>query len=343
MNQRWRRQMSRLGVAVLVGGLFAAMAGAQTPKPPATSPAQVSHPAPDTSKVEAPRPADKVVLKVGDQQFTAADINLLISSLPPQTQQAIASRGKRELGDWYTRVVLLSQQARLHHLDQSPDFLHRLAIQRTLLEAQAAGEEMNKHVKTTPEEVQQYYNTHSSDYTQITLRQFIVRKRPAGQVGDPAHPNASTAQGLTPEEAKKQAEAIRQELAAGADINKIMGDFNKSGDVIIEREPRTVRRGAMRPDMEKVAFALKDGEVSEPIDVPQALVLFQVTAHDQVDLKTAAPDIEKILQQQKMQAVMDALKKKTAPWMDESYFTGASKPAEGPALPAPIVNVPPKP
>ena len=103
----------------------------------------------------------------------------------------------------------------------------------------------------------------------------------------------STGPGLSPEEAKTRAEAIRKELAAGTDIKKVMEDFKAPGDVIIEAEPRKIRRGGMRPEMEKVAFALKDGEISEPVDLPQALVFFQVTGHSHVDLKDVTPEIEK--------------------------------------------------
>jgi len=171
------------------------------------------------------------------------------------------------------------------------------------------------------------------------VRQFVIRKK----VADPAHPTASTAQGLAPEDAKARAEAIRKELVAGTDIKKVKEDFKGSGDVIIEAEPRTVRRGSMRPDMEKVAFALKDGEVSEPVDVSQALVFFQVTAHSRVELKAVTPDIEKILRQQKVDAALETVKKSTTLWMDEQYFAGPPKPVEAPTPGAPIGNAPPKP
>jgi parvulin-like peptidyl-prolyl isomerase len=292
--------------------------------------------------VEIPEPPDKVVLKVGDQQFTKADIDFLIENLPPQAQQAIAAKGKKPLGEQYALVVMLSQQAHLHHLDQTPAFVRKLALQKEQLEAQAAFEEINQQTKVSPEELQQYYTAHAADYDEITVRQFVIRKKAAEPKADPAHPTASTSLGLSPEEAKARAEAIRKELVAGTDIKKVMEDF-KAPDVIIEAEPRTIRRGGMRPDMEKVAFALKDGEVSEPVDVPQALVFFQVTGHSHKDLKAVTPDIEKALRPPKVDAALDAVKKNANVWMDEQYFGAPPKPVEGPTLGAPVVKVPPKP
>jgi parvulin-like peptidyl-prolyl isomerase len=283
-----------------------------------------------------------VVLKVGDQQFTKADIDFLVENLPPQAQQALATKGKKPLGDQYALVVMLSQQAHLHHLDQTPAFVRKLALQKEQLEAQAAFEEINQQTKVTPEELQQYYTAHAADYDEITVRQFVIRKKAAEPKADPAHPTASTVPGLAPEEAKARAEAIRKEVVAGTDIKKVMEDF-KAPDVIIEAEPRTVRRGGLPPEMEKVAFALKDGEVSEPADFHQSLLLVQVTGHSHLDLKDVTPEIEKSLRPQKMNAALDAVKKNANVWMDEQYFAAPPKPVEGPTLGAPAVKIPPKP
>jgi parvulin-like peptidyl-prolyl isomerase len=284
-----------------------------------------------------------VVLKVGDQQFTKADIDRLILDLAPQTQRTIAAQGKRPLGDQYALYVMLSRQAQLHHLDQTPDFLHKIAVQKLMLEAQAASEEIAQKVVVTPDDIQQYYTAHAADYDEIMVRQIVVRKKIADPQAGPEHPAASAGTGLAPEEAKARAEAIRKELAGGADIKKVMEEFKASGDVIIDAEPRKVRRGGMRPEMEKVAFALKDGEVSEPVDVPQALISFQVTGHSHVELKDTTQEIEKNLRQQKVDAALAEIKKNTTVWMDEQYFGAPPKPSGGPTLGAPVVKLPPKP
>ena len=345
MDQTCSRHVSRLLFALLLSGLVTGVARAQAPQsPPATrNPAARPTPAaslPEGPTVSTPEPADKVVLKVGDQQFTKADIDFLIESLAPQAQQTIAVKGRKSLGDQYAIIVMLSQRAQLHHLDQTPAFVHKLAFEKQQLEAQT---EIDQQAKVTPEEVQQYFTAHAADYDEITVRQFVVRKKAAEPKTDPAHPTASTSTGLSPEEAKTRAEAIRKELAAGTDIKKVMDDFKATGDVIIDAEPRKVRRGGMRPDMEKVAFALKDGEVSEPVDVPQAVVFFQVTKHSHSDVKEVTPEIEKSLQKQKVDAALEGVKKSTTVWMDDRYFTAPPAAKEVPTLGPPDVKTPPKP
>jgi len=241
---------------------------------------------------------------------------------------------------------MLAQQARLHKLDQTPDFIRALAIQKLQLEAQAAFEEINKQSSVTPEEINQYYTAHSADYDEMTVRQFVVRVKPPGPPASQANLTAP-AQGLTAEEAKARAEAIRKELAAGTDIKKVVEDFKKPGEVDIDPEPRKFRRIGLPPNLEKVVFALKDGEVSEPVEVPQAIVFFQATGHSHVDIKEVSPDIEKKVQREKVDAAMAEVKKNSNVWMDDQYFAGPPKPPAGPpagpTLGAPSLKTPPKP
>jgi parvulin-like peptidyl-prolyl isomerase len=282
-------------VVLALSGFVTGIARAQTPTPPAAAPGATGAPPAAASKpagpsLETPEAADKVVLKVGDQQFTKADIDAVIQSLNPQAQRAIAAQGKKSLGDQFATVVMLAQQAHLHHLDQSPEFIHKLELQKQQLEAQAAYDEIHQHASVSPEEINKYYTEHSAQYDEILVRQFVIRKKAVDAKADPTHPTPAS-QGLAADEAKTRAEAIRKEVAAGTDIKKVIEDFKAPGEVTIEAEPRKVRRGGMRPEMEKVAFALKDGEVSEPVDIPQALIFFQVTGHSHVDLKDVTPEI----------------------------------------------------
>jgi parvulin-like peptidyl-prolyl isomerase len=349
MDQTSSRRTRRLLIALLLSGLVTGVARAQAPKPPAASSTPAAGQAAGANQspgltFETPEPPDKVVLKVGDKQFTKADIDSLIESLPPQAQRSIATQGRKPLGDQYALYVMLSQQAHLHHLDLTPEFVHKLAIQKLLLEAQAANEEIVQQAKVTPEDIQQYYTAHAPDYDEIMVRQIFIRVKAADPKADPAHPAPPTSPGVAPEEAKTRAEAIRKELLAGTDIKKVMDDFKAPGDVIIDAEPRKVRRGTMRnPEMEKAAFGLKDGEVSEPVPFPQALVFFQVTGHSHLELKDVSADIEKTLKQDKINAAMAELKKSANLWMDEQYFAPPPKEKEGPSLGAPTLKSPPKP
>ena len=242
-----RLSLNVLGVLIF-SGLVTGVLWAQAPTPPAAPPTPAISPAPAPPAPPAVSPAPavnkpseptlqvaeppaKVVLKVGGQEFTKGDIDALIQSLPPQAQRAIANQGKKALGDQYALYVMLSQQAILRHLDQTPEFVQKLAVQKLVLEAQAAGEEINHTATVTPEEVQQYYTAHAADYDEIMVRQFVVRKKPAEAKTDPTHPAPLATPGLPPEEAKARAEALRKAVVGGTDIKKVMDDFKAPGTV----------------------------------------------------------------------------------------------------------------
>jgi hypothetical protein len=324
---------SRLLTGLIVSALLAGIARAQAPAAPAGgAPAAVTKPAAPVA--QPPESPDKVVLKVGDERYTKADLDFLIDNMNAQAQRTLATQGRKPLGDQFATLVELSQQARSHHLDQTPAFEHKLAVQKQQLLAQAGYDEIVQQAKVSPEEVREYYLGHPSEFDQVMMRQFVVRKRAA---------NAPSGPGLPPEEAKSRAEAIRKAVVAGTDVKKVMEDFKAPGDVIIEPEPHNARRGGMRPEVEKAVFTLKDGEVSEILDVAQALVFFQVTGHSTAELTDVSTQIEQTLQKQKVDAAMTDLKKKTVVWMDDQYFAAPLNPPAGAGPSAPASQNPAKP
>jgi parvulin-like peptidyl-prolyl isomerase len=344
MDQMYLRNALRLFIALLAVGLIPQFAVAQapnTPSSPSNTTAAPANPAanPAGPTMQTPESPDKVVLKVGTQQFTKADIDNFIAHLDPRTQSALAARGKRYLGDQYALVVLLSQRAQAHHLDERPDFIQQLAYQQQQIKqqmlAKAAFDEISEEAKVGPDDIQKFYDAHTTDFDQITVRQILVRVKPPAPANAQPTPATLNVSGLSAADAKVRAEAIRKELLAGTDITKVINDFKAPGDVIIEPETRTLRRAQMRPDLAKTAFDLKDGEVSEPIDITQGLIMLQVTAHGHVDLKTATPDIERMLRPEKVDAAMAEAKKSTPIWMDDQYFPPAQSPQGHPSLMAP--------
>jgi parvulin-like peptidyl-prolyl isomerase len=298
--------------ALALSGIVAAAGYAQAPATgAAATPAQTE------TAPAAPSLPDKVVLKVGDEKITQADFDFLISTLNTQGRQSLATQGRRALGDQFALMMMLEQQALSEHLDSSPDFLRHLAFQKRQLLAQAAYEELVKKAAVSAEETHQYYTSHPAEFDELQIRQVIVRKRPEGaKQGDP---------GLAPEEAKARAETIRKALTSGTDVKKIVQDFQVPNVVLIDEEPRTVRQDGLRPEMAKAAAQLKDGELSENFDLPQAVVFFQMLGHRRADVKDVTSEIENTLRQEKVESGIAELKKKSTVWMDEQYFAPAKE------------------
>lgn len=317
------RKIGGIYLAVL---LFACGASAQQSATPrktvaSSSAASAQTPAADSSQ--------KVVLKVGSTQVTQSEVEEAVSHLGAKAKTIVSVQGLRPVGDEYIKMLLLSQRAADERLDLEPDIRFQLELQRVETLAQAEYEKMASEVQITQEEVSQYFTAHSSEFETVQVQEFLVRKRPQG-TEDPK-------QGLTPEEATSTAESIRKALLNGTAVEEVAKAFSPSISVmLVDQKPRTLRRAEMKPVLEKATFDVPDGGVSEIVDIAQALIVVKVLAHHHPELKEVATEVTNKVQQQKLDAEIDAMKKKADVWMDQEYFkqpattSSAARPTSSP-------------
>src|SRR5438094_1313479 len=256
MNQKNVPKTHAALAVLFAAGVLAAEAYAQHPPAGAAGGADGPQQTPKAASV----PSNKVVLKVGEQQATADDLNFVLHSLNEQDQRAVESQGRRPLGEQYAVTLLLARQGAQDHLDASPDFRRQEAWERAQRLAQAEYEKMARAIKIDAIEVGQYYTQHPKDFEQVEVRQVGIRKKAEG-----AKPESP---GLTAQDAEAKADAIRKALMAGADIQKISADFAVPNVVFIDPATKKLQRGQLSAGLEKI-FSLKDGEVSSPFSTPQ--------------------------------------------------------------------------
>jgi len=303
--------------ALLLVGLVSLGGLAQETAPADKSAAPVAKPA-------AGEESGKVVLKAGTESVTAEDFNFVVGSLSPQIQQALASQGRRQLGEEYALLLLLSQQAVTHKLDSAGDFRRRLAWQRIQWLAEAEVESIQSQVQISPEEISAYYAANPGAFEEAQIRQVVVRKKHDGTPQD--------APGLSSQEAKARAEAIRAALMGGKDFKAVAGEFEKPNEVLVGTEPRSIRRSLLPAELDTAVFQLKDGEFSLPLENEQAFVLVQKLGSRRLELKDVEKEIEDLLRRQKVQSSLSDLRKKGTIWMDEEFF---ASPAPANSSPTP--------
>jgi parvulin-like peptidyl-prolyl isomerase len=277
-----------------------------------------------------------VVLRVGSAQVTESEIDTFAAGLGPRARAIIANQGLRPVGEEYVKTLLLLRRALDDHLDQSPAVRAQLELLREQVLAQAEYQKMANDVMPSPEEVSQYFAAHKSEFDSVQVREFLIRKRPQGSQDPKA--------GLTAEEAKAKAEAVRKALLAGTDIEKVAQDFTTpaSDVMLIDRKPRTFRPDQMMPALAKATLAVKDAGVAEPVETPQAFIVVKVYGYQHPELKEVTTEIEGKLQREKLGAALDDLRKKAEVWMDEGFFSAKPvKPAS--AIPPPALAPAPAP
>ena len=317
MNAKF--QYMRLGGWILLAAALPLGAQQSKPSAPAAPPATPDASALPEAQGKPPVPPDTVVLKVGDEKMTAADMQTMIKNMPPQVQRMVATQVPRSVGEKYAMTLALSQKAVSDHLDQDPEIIQRLKFQKQQILAQAEFKKLTGDIQITPDDISEYFNAHKADFEQVEVRRISVHKKPAD-----AKPGAP---GLSEAEGRARTEEVRTALAGGADPAKLAYIYKTPPGVVnIEVAPRTVSRDTPQGDREKNIFDLKDGEVSEIMENPQSFYFTQVVKHQDAQLADATKKIESMLRKEKLDAAIDSLKSASKIWLDPDYFAAPAAP-----------------
>jgi len=319
LNRAVSRHAVALAAALSVSVAFAPASHAQAPgqaprpAPGATPPAAAAAQPPAQAQPKPPTDPNKVVLTVGDQKVTAGEVEALVADLPARQQQLLEQAGKRMLAEELVRIKLLAQEAQKRKLDQDPKTKRQLELTRDQILAGAVAGDL----------LRQQYNENKEKYEKIRARHILIRT-PGSRV--PVRPGQKE---LTDAEAKSKADDLRKQIQKGGDFAELArkesddtGSGARGGDLDV------FGHGMMVPEFDKAAFALKKGEVSEPVKTQFGYHIIQVTdvlTFDELQQDIASQNSPQI------QKMVDDLKKNANVQIDESYFgpAPAPKPAAG--------------
>jgi PPIC-type PPIASE domain len=272
-----------------------------------------------TSPQKAESSEHRVILKVGAKPVTEEEFELSVGEIEPSAgdpdKGTVAGKDRRQLGDDYASVVMLSQLAVANHLDTTPEIRQKLALARTQILSDAMFARLMDQTKPTSDELNHYYQTHQSDFDRVEVRRLFIWK--VGQ-------GSKNTRGLSPEDATARAAAILQASASGGDAVKLAEMFKESDQGIFDAQSLTFERGQMPPAMDKAAFTIKPGTWAQAEDTPDHIILLYLEGRDRAPFSDVKSLVEKAVHGDKMQAKIDELKKKTGIWMDERYFGSGS-------------------
>jgi parvulin-like peptidyl-prolyl isomerase len=169
--------------------------------------------------------------------------------------------------------------------------IYRLEWRSQLL-SQAIYSKVTKNVKVTPAQVQAYYNTHRSSYTQAASR-------------DVRHILVNS---------KSLADQLETQLKGGADFAKLAKKYSKDPSSAKLGGKLTITKGETVPPFDKEAFALKTGATSPPVHTQYGWHIIQalsdVKPAKTTPLASVRQSIESTLLQQKKSDTMNK-------WLDQ--------------------------
>ncbi len=247
-----------------------AMAQAPVPKPPVPTPAPT--PVPTVTSPEGVSmplqfiqpgpslPPDRVVIQVGEVQLNAGQIDQILDAYPENQRVFVNGPGRALFIDQLVRVLLLSQEGKRRKLDQTDLYRNQLAYSSAGILTTHTDEDIRKNVKIDDAMLQGYLRAHPLDYMQLRASHILVRMKDSPLPLLPGQPD------LTETEALAKAQEIRKKIVEGADFAQLAGA--ESSDMVSRVNGGDVgffKRGQMLPSFEEVAFALKAGEISQPV------------------------------------------------------------------------------
>lgn len=236
---------------------FACALGAQTtPPPPAL---------PDLD--------DSAVIAVFDDgvKLTMGQFRAITGTMLGDNQQMV-QRNPQAFLHQYAVMRRLSAMAESEKLDKQSPAREMLDYNRLMILAQVKLTNGLATVTVEPEEVEKFYAANRDRYKQVRVKAIYISFKDAA-----AGETAAGKKPLTEEQAKTKAAHLLAELRKGADFAKLAREnSNDETSRAKDGEFATVRPADNIPDaMRTAVFALKQGEVSEPVRQPNGFYLFR--------------------------------------------------------------------
>ena len=291
---------------------------AQTPTPKPASPAApkvtLSEEKPAASTAPSV-PPDKVVLAVGSMKLTAQQYDLIIDSLPEQYRGAARGAGRRDFAQNLVRIMVLADEGKRRKVDQSPAFKTQQEFQDMNLLAGKTFNEIGNDTKVSDADLKAMYDAHKSEFEQVRARHILIRMSGSPLPLKPGQKDLSDAEALA------KAQDLRKQIMAGADFAALASkESDDTGSATQGGDLNFFHKGQMVAPFEQAAFALKVGEVSEPVKSQFGYHVIKVEAHEAKSFEDSKADLEKRVRPEMAQKAIEDLTKKAMVIMDPEFF-----------------------
>jgi parvulin-like peptidyl-prolyl isomerase len=218
-------------------------------------------------------PDDTVVAIFGDgTKFTMGNFRKIFEALPPANQQMALRNREQWLHQWEL-LRKLTKMAEDAKLDQESPYKENLAYGRMNVLATAEITAAVNLILVEPADIVKYYDSNKLKYTQVRVKAiYIAFNDDAAASGAVKGKNP-----LTEAEAKAKTSKLLAAIKGGADFVKLVKE-NSDDETSRDKDGdfATLRSSDNIPDAFRAAvFALKKGDVSEPLKQPNGFYLLR--------------------------------------------------------------------
>lgn len=224
------------------------------------------------SYVSALAADDTVLAKIGDNKITISDFKRMINYFDAGTRRMIEQdpQFKAVVLQNIVQRMVISKMARDKGLDKRLHIKEQIELYSIdLLTSEYLKEEVIAKIDVTEDDIKSYYKTHQEEFEvpeMIRVRHILIR--------NPMSKSDSTDD---KNKRKEKAEEVLKKIKAGEDFAGLASEYSedqgskeKGGDLGL------ITKGMMAPELEKVAFSLKPGEVSDIIETRYGFHIIKV-------------------------------------------------------------------
>ena len=273
-------------------------------------------PAPTATIPDLPDETQIAVFDDGTK-FTMGDFKKIYGALPPENQK-MALRDRKTFLEQWGLMRKLAQQAEAQKLDQESPTKELLQYDRMNIMSSAQINNVLKTAVVEPPEIVQYYGENKEKYKLVKVKAIYI------SFSEDSPANSKGKKLLTEGQAKAKAVRLLSEIRGGADFVKLAKENSddetsraKGGD-LFTLSPKDNVPEAFRT----AVFALKKGEVSEPLRQQNGYYLLLADDVTYRPLSQVRDEIFTELKQQKFAQWMEKTRRETKVVLTSPEFLG---------------------
>jgi peptidyl-prolyl cis-trans isomerase C len=266
----------------------------------------------------------KTLAEVDGKVITTEDFKNEVDRLPPYLKPMVQSNeGRKELLDSMIVRQILLEQAKKDGVDKSKEVSDRLDdLRKRLIVETYLKKKVEKEAKVTDEEMKKFYDENKDKFKtgdQVRASHILVKT-------------------------EKEAQDVLAQLKKGGSFEDLAKKFSADSSAAKGGDLGWFPKGAMVPEFDKVAFSLKEGEISGIVKTNFGFHIIKVTGKRSAGVRTFEEMKDQIKanllpakQQQIFQGMKDDLKKSAKITINEEALKGIDFKAaeEKPATSAP--------
>jgi hypothetical protein len=251
-------------------------------------------------RCENPSNGDVCSITITKDEFDAL-VNAIDRNMPVSSRQSLAEE--------YTRVLIMAAEARSRGVDKTPEvqtlvMFSTLQVLSTRLVRQITG---HPHV-ITDDELQQYFEKHRRDYTEVVMSRIFVPLKPPHS----NHPDLSAA---------ARAALARRRILDGEDFSTVQYE---SSATTLERSVPNIRIGPILcsalSEPHRDVCDLRPGEISPVLSDTLGYVIYKIESLTIREIDQVRDQIRSILERDHINHEIERVRTPISLQLEERYF-----------------------